>query len=225
MIPPSERIETFTDRFPLVGPIFWLVSLQFFITQLIVGMSWATHYSLTNNTISDLGNTACGIYDGRYVCSPLHALMNASFIVLGSTMIIGSLLIYYEFRKSAGSAIGFGAMGLSGLGTILVGIFAENTISSLHEFGAALPFVVGNLALIILGLSLDLPRLFRWYTLVSGVVSLAAFGLFISHNYAGIGLGGMERLTAHPQTIWLILFGVYMSRRHYRQIMAKQRRR
>jgi hypothetical membrane protein len=213
----SKKIETFTDRYPLVGPVFWITSLQFFIVQVIVRMAWATPYSLTQNTISDLGNTACGVYAGRYVCSLLHAWMNTSFIVLGITMMLGSILIYHEFRKTAASAVGFGFMALAGLGTLLVGLFAENTIASLHVLGAALPFVIGNLALLILGLALDLPRAFRYYTLISGVVSLAAFVLFITHHYVGLGIGGMERLAAHPQTIWLIAFGIYMSRSRFRE--------
>lgn len=212
----SKRIETFTNRYPLVGPAFWIASIQFFITQMVVAMSWATNYSLTNNTISDLGNSVCGAYWGRYVCSPLHHWMNASFIVLGITMVFGSILIYHEFKKSLGSAVGFGFMALGGAGTLLVGLFPENTISALHETGAALPFVIGNLALLVLGFSLDIPKTFRFYTLLSGFVSLAAFLLFITHNYMGIGIGGMERLTAHPQTIWLIIFGIYISSNRFR---------
>lgn len=214
----SKRIEIFTDRYPLVGPIFWMVSLQFFVAQLIIGANWPTHYSLTTNTISDLGNTACGIYGGRYVCSPLHAWMNASFIVLGLTMIIGSTLIYHEFVRSRRSAVGFIFMALAGLGTALVGIFAENTIASLHEFGAALPFLVGNVALLVLGMALQMPRLLRYYTYFSGVVALSAFALFAMHQYLGLGLGGMERIVAYPQTFWLIIFGVYMTQNHYQRL-------
>lgn len=212
----SKKIQTFNDRYPLVGPAFWIASIQYFITMTIVGMNWATHYSVFKNTISDLGNTACGIYGGRYVCSPLHAWMNASFIVLGITMIIGSTLIYQEFRKTTASWIGFSFMALAGMGTLLVGIFAENTISSLHIAGAALPFVIGNIALLVLGLSLDMPRPLRIYTILSGVVSLIAFVLFITHTYLGIGIGGMERLTAHLQTIWLVVFGIYLSGNRFR---------
>lgn len=222
MLITSKRIATFTDRYPLVGPIFWMVSVQFFITQFIVAHNWATRYSLRNNTISDLGNTACGVYSGRYVCSPLHAWMNASFIVLGCTMVIGSVLIYHEFRHSRDTAIGFGFMALAGLGTVLVGIFAENTNASLHELGAALPFVVGNLALLVLGLALGLGPRFRIYTMLSGIIALIAFALFGAHMYLGFGEGGMERVVAYPQTIWLTMFGLYMSRNHYRSLKRRR---
>lgn len=221
----SKKIETFTDRYPLVGPAFWIASIQFFITQLIVAMAWATHYSTLQNTISDLGNTACGAYSDRYACSPLHTWMNASFITLGITMAIGSVLIYHEFKKTWGSAIGFGFMALAGIGTVLVGLFPENTVSFVHVSGAFLIFFIGNLALLILGLSLDISRPFRIYTLLSGVISLGASLLFVTHSYLGIGIGGMERLAAHPQTIWLTVFGIYMSRNHFRAVSQMKHRK
>jgi hypothetical membrane protein len=214
---PAKKIETFNDKYPLIGPSFWIASIQFFIVMFLVGLAWPTHYNIFNNTISDLGNTACGIYSGRYVCSPAHAWMNASFIILGATMVAGSLLIYQEFKESIGSAIAFTAMAIGGFGTILVGIFAENTISSLHAVAAALPFVAGNIALILLAFFLDIPKSLRIYTYLSGIISLAAILLFATHNYLGLGVGGMERLAVNPQTVWLIVFGIYMSRNHFRE--------
>lgn len=213
----TNKLQTFQDHYPLIGPVFWIVSLQYFITMTIVGMFWPTHYSIFTNTISDLGNTACGVYDGRYVCSPLHGWMNASFIVLGATMVAGSGLIYQEFKKTAYSKLGFNLMAAAGIGTILVGIFAENTIASLHEIGAALPFVLGNVSLLVLGFALELPRWLKIYTIATGLISLIAFSLFATHNYLGIGIGGMERLAAHPQTIWLIIFGIYISQNHFKE--------
>lgn len=216
MLRGSRRIRTFTVRYPLAGPLFWFASLQFFLVQLIVARAWPIPYSLANNTISDLGNTVCGQYGQMYICSPQHNWMNISFILLGLTMVAGSTFIYHEFRPSVGTAWAFGLMALAGVGTVLVGAFPENTVVPLHILGAGLPFLLGNIALIIFGLVLDTPRLFKLYTLLSGVVSLTALGLFLSHHYLWLGIGGMERLTAHPQTIWLILFGIYMIRNHYR---------
>jgi hypothetical membrane protein len=206
-----HKIQRFHQRHPRVGPVFYIASIQFFITQLVVALFWPVHYSLSNNTISDLGNSVCGIYSSRYVCSPAYSWMNASFMILGITMIGGSALLYHQFRKSAGTAVGFSLIGAAGFGTLLVGLFPENTIGFLHSLGAFLPFFLGNIALIVLGLSLELKPAFRVYTIISGVVSLIAFALFISHQYFYLGVGGMERFTAHPQTIWLIIFGIYLS--------------
>jgi hypothetical membrane protein len=211
---PSRTIKTFTDRFPLVGPIIWILCIQYFVIQIVAAAAWTTHYSLSQNAISDLGNTACGLYGMRYVCSPLHSVMNASFIGLGCTMAVGALLIYQEFKEKVGTLVGFSFMAIAGLGAILVGLFPENTIGLVHSSGAALVFVLGNLGMIILSLSLVIPRWLRVYTFLSGVISLVALGLYLWQDYLGIGLGGMERLVAYPQTVWLIVFGIYISRSH-----------
>ncbi len=211
---PRRLIKTFNDKYPFLGPLIWMLSVQYFIIQVIVAQAWKTTYSLSLNTISDLGNTACGAASSRAVCSPLHALMNASFITLGITMALGAGLIYQEFRENNGSFTGFGFMGLAGLGTLMVGLFPENTISILHSVGAALPFLIGNVGLVILSLALDVPKPLKAYTFLSGVASLIALAFFYSHSYLGLGIGGLERVVAYPQTVWLIIFGMYMSRSH-----------
>jgi hypothetical membrane protein len=210
-----KTIQTFTDRYPLIGPIIWVLSVQYFGIQIIAGLAYKTTYSLRFNTISDLGNSACGAYSGRYVCSPQHDLMNASFIVLGLTMAAGSLLIYQGFKRTKATLIGFSFMALAGCGTVLVGLFPENTISILHVLGASLPFLLGNLGLIILSASLDIPKLLRFYTFLSGAIALCALGFFYSGHYVGIGIGGTERFVAYPQTLWLIVFGLYISSAHF----------
>lgn len=143
--------------------------------------------------------------------------MNVSFVALGLSMSLGSFLMHRQYSKSIAGAVGFGCMCLAGLGTILVGTFPENTISTLHIVGAALPFLVGNLSLVILGFALQMPRVLRYYTIISGFVALAALLLFLTHNYLGLGIGGMERITAYPQTIWLIVLGVYSIRYYFKQ--------
>ena len=193
------------------APILWILSVQYFVVQIIVANSWTTPFSVQNNPISDLGNTVCGEYSGRYVCSPMHDLMNISFVVLGLTMIWGSLLFARQYMKEPWVKFGLYLLALSGLGTILVGLYPENTIASLHVIGATLPFLLGNIALIILGLKLDIPKALRVYTIASGSLALFALALFLSGSYLGLGHGGMERLVAYPQTIWMIVYGIYLS--------------
>ncbi|HVA11531.1 MAG TPA: DUF998 domain-containing protein [Candidatus Dormibacteraeota bacterium] len=207
-------IKTFTDRYPLIGPAIWILSVQYFIIQIITALAFRTTYSLRFNTISDLGNSACGNYSSRYVCSPQHNLMNASFILLGLTMASGSLLIYQGFKRDRVTLMGFGLMAIAGFGTLIVGLFPENTISFLHIFGASLPFLLGNAGLVILSISLNIPRLLRYYTFLTGVIALIALVFFYTGHYLSLGLGGMERLVAYPQTFWLIVFGVYISSNH-----------
>lgn len=212
-----HSIKTFSDRYPLLGPLIWVLSVQYFLIQWIVARAWlVTPYSWRMNTISDLGNTVCGTNGARYICSPLHVLMNVSLITLGLLMATGSGLIYNEFVRNRASLSGFCLMSIAGIGTVLVGVFPENTIPLLHIVGAGLTFVLGNLSLIILGFALfKTAPLMRLYSLMSGSIPLLALIFFVRHQYVGIGIGGMERIIAYPQTIWLIFFGLYMSGNHY----------
>lgn len=210
-----RRLLAFQNHYPLIGPTFWILSVQYFITQWLVAQAWQPPYSWRFKTISDLGNTVCGMYADRFVCSPYAAWMNASFIVLGAAMIAGAGLIYQEFRQTRLSAVGFSAMAIAGAGTIMVGLFPENQPGPWHELGASLPFVIGNIGLVILGFALPLGRKIKWYTLLSGVIALIALALFAIQLYGNLGIGGLERVLAYPQTVWLIVFGIYMTRNRY----------
>ena len=138
-------------------------------------------------------------------------------------MIIGSVLIFQEFIENRpGAIVGFSFMALAGFGTILVGLFPENTVHILHEFGALLPFLIGNIGMIVLALSLDIPKWLRRYTALSGAISLIALARFLMEGYLGLGIGGMERIVAYPQTIWLIVFGIYMSANRYSKLKGRK---
>jgi hypothetical membrane protein len=194
------------------GAALWVASIQYYIVQVVAALAWTgAGFSWRRNTISDLANTQCGLHGGRAVCSPLHPLMNLSFIVLGITMIEGALLLA---RRGAGNRLaraGFLCMAIAGVGTILVGIFTENDAGTLHGYGAALPFVFGNAGMIIIGASLrHAPRWLRLYTIYSGAVGLGALMLYVAHAYGVFGLGGMERIVAYPQSIWMIVYGAYL---------------
>lgn len=104
-------------------------------------------------------------------------------------------------------------MGIGGLGTILVGLFPLGGNGFMHGFGAFLPFVIGNLSMIVFAHQLEMPKWLKTYSLFAGYVSVAAAMLFANENYLWLGAGGIERITAHLQTIWLIAFGLY----HLRQ--------
>ncbi len=134
--------------------------------------------------------------------------MNLSFVVLGITMISGALIFAKRLNVNYYAKFGFWCMAAAGFGTILVGVFPESTIDAVHSIGASLPFVFGNLGMILIGCCMDrLPKVLRLFTILSGVLGLLALVLFIFDIYLGLGIGGMERVVAYPQTIWMIVFG------------------
>lgn len=200
-------------HYPKLGPILYVTSIQYFAVQFFVALQWRPPYNLSRDTISDLGNTACGTWNGRYVCSPFHNLMNASFVVLGITMTLGSMLVSRYFANGRASKAGFAAMAISGVGVIMVGFFPENSVSALHGLGAAIPFVLGNASLIILALSLKVPALLRLYFFLSGVMALLGLVAYASSYDLGLGEGGIERVVAYPQTVCLIVIGFFFAAR------------
>src|ERR1022692_4717307 len=193
--------------YPKLGPVLYVAGLQYFAVQLLTALRWSPAYSISRDTISDLGNTACGTWNGRYVCSPLHDLMNGSFIVLGVTMMLGSVLTFHYFAKGRVAAAAFTAMAASGLGVVMVGFFPENSVPALHGLGTAIPFVLGNIALAVLALTLEIPVLLRVYSFLSGVIALLGLAAYASSHYLGLGEGGIERAVAYPQTVCLAVIG------------------
>lgn len=203
-----QRFASFAARHQAVGPLVWVFSIQYFVVQIVVASAWKQPpYSWRLNAISDLGATGCGTFDGRSMCSPWHALMNASLIVLGLSMAVGSALTHQQLRSSR---VGLWMMAAAGTGVILVGLVPLDTVYWLHIAGADLALLLGNLALITLGCVLRLGRWFRWYSITSGAVALIALCLFLTHHRFFLELGGMERAAAYPQTIWLVVSGLYL---------------
>jgi hypothetical membrane protein len=51
---------------------------------------------------------------------------------------------------------------------------------------------------------------FRYISVILGIVGLVALVLFLTGQYAGIGLGGMERMIVYPVLFWEAGFGGYL---------------
>ena len=207
-MPSSNRAATRT------GAIAWLLAIQFFVTQVVVATAWPRPFSLRFDYISDLGNTVCGMYPAgstHLVCSPWHLAMNLSFMVLGVTMVIGAWLTREAFPPGWVRTLARVLFALAGLGVLVVGIYPENTDNARHVLGAGFNFVAGNIAMIVFGLALAQrpaePRALMIFSLVSGTLGFVATLLFVSGQYLGIGLGGMERVAAYPMTVWQIVAG------------------
>jgi hypothetical membrane protein len=197
-----------------VGALCWLSSAQFFIAQVWVALAWTTPFSVIQNFISDLGNTRCGVFSSEtnlYVCSPRHALMNASFVVLGLTILAGGVLTHELRRPGIARQLARTFMVLAGVGGVLVGCFPENENLLLHSLGALAYFLFANLGLVMLGWSASgsVSRI-KAVTLALGVIGIAATVLFFSGHYLGLGIGGTERLLVYPLPFALTLSGGLM---------------
>ena len=224
------RIRFFTDRYDWLGPFTVLLSSWYFAVQVLVAWVFRPQYSFISNAISDLGSTACQPPSSG-ICSPLWVVMDISIAILGLAMFFGSMLIFTEFsfskhrRERAAAIAGFWCMALGGLGAVLVGVVPENiNWLHLHTVGTAAVIAFGQLAILILGLVLrEIPDWLREFMLVTSLlVLLAGISIAGKHQF-GFGGGALERLAQYPESVWLILFGFYISRDHYRKEVIEPR--
>jgi hypothetical membrane protein len=202
--------------------VSWTLSVVFFINQAIVQAGTTRPYSLTGNLISDLGITACGPFsNGGYhvdVCSPLHGLMDGTFVAVGVLQVIGAIATRRAWPLPRAYP-GLILLVLAGVGLALVGLAPENVNLSLHSNAATLGIDFLNIALIILGVALLRPN--PWLGAISllagisGVVGAIIFG----ESLAGVPIGTAERLAVYPSIAMVVVLGVYllsMSLRHAR---------
>ncbi|UUS34460.1 MULTISPECIES: DUF998 domain-containing protein [Streptomyces] len=197
-----------------IGYAAWIAGVvQFFVIHVVVESAWARPYSWARNNISDLGNAHCALQaepEPRYVCSPEHALMNASFVTLGVLLVIGAVLTSGLWRRGVVGAVARCLLAGAGAGFVLAGLAPADIDENQHLLGALLIMGTGNIGLVVAGSGLadDVPRALRRVTGLLGVVALAAFGLFLSHRYLGLGMGGMERVAALPILLWSLAVAV-----------------
>jgi hypothetical membrane protein len=213
---PSLRKKRATEHAIRLGAAVWISSVQFFVAQAVVQSAWTTRFSLSENFISDLGNTVCGDYppgSGSYVCSPWHAWMNLSFVLLGVQILAGALLARNAFARGGLRAASIWLLAIAGIGAALVGFYPENVENAIHRFGAGANFVCGNLAICLLGIAVARARGgagVALFSIASGLAGLAATYLLVTDVYLGLGVGGMERVAAYALPIWMIAIGVVL---------------
>jgi hypothetical membrane protein len=200
------------------GAVAWIVgTVQFVIAELVAQSAWRTPYSWATNAISDLGAVHCGSTGAanppaRYVCSPLHAVLNTSAITLGILLISGTILTSPAWGPGAASRISRTLLVAAGAGMILAGLKPEDVSLNLHVLGAFLIFAAGSTALVLAGLTRresPLGRL-RVLTLPLSITAVTATWLMFSHHTPVLGYGGMERAALYLLLCWTVITGAHL---------------
>ncbi|MFJ9733480.1 DUF998 domain-containing protein [Streptomyces sp. NPDC101171] len=193
---------------------------QFFVVHWIAESAWARPYSWAGNNISDLGNAHCALQadpEPRYICSPEHSLMNVSFAALGVLIIVGAALTSAAlWRRGRAPVVARLLLAGAGVGFGLAGLAPADVHENQHVLGALFIMAAGNIGLIVAGFGMagHMPPAVRWGTSLLGVTAITAFGLFLSHHYLGLGMGGMERVAVLPLLFWALAVGVHGVIRH-----------
>jgi hypothetical membrane protein len=192
----------------VVGAALWASSIVYFVAQVIAQLAATRPYSPVRNLISDLGRTACG----PDVCSPLHALVDTTFVVVGAFHLLGALAIYPALPRGRLRTAGTALVVLAGSGLIVAGLAPEDENPGAHATGAILGLISLNLAMIVLGRCLRPGR--RWLgttTLWAGILGLG--GLFLLIVGAGeVPAGVAERLADYPGAAMIVVLGAYLLR-------------
>lgn len=195
-----------------VGAILWIACLQYFLAEALAIQGWPGAYSLADRYISDLGAVSCAV-----LCSPRHALMNASFVLQGFLIAGGALLARPLFPRGKAWAAAMTLIVCAGLGVLVVGLAPEDARPGLHYAGAAANLVASNAGMAIMGAAMlawrPAARGMGLIALAAGILGLVAIAWLTAHVDLGLGVGGVERLGAYPFPLWLAGMGVLLLRR------------
>lgn len=176
----------------------------FGVVQFIIGLHLAEFlypmYSASENYISDLGATC---RDTCIVQQPSASIFNTSVSLMGILILLGSYFIRREFNSYLIPVL----LGITGVGATGVGLFPE-TSGAIHELVSLIAFIFGGASAIATCKILKAP--FTYFSVLLGVMSLTALGLFMSEIYLGLGVGGMERMIVYPVLLWAAGFGGYL---------------
>ncbi|WP_224093733.1 hypothetical protein [Arthrobacter sp. StoSoilB13] len=227
-----------------IGGWAQLSVVQYFVAEAAVIEAWAgpEPYSRATGFISDLGAVSCGVYEDRAVCSPLHGLMNASFVVQGLALILGAVFLTagllcvaarpgvhaQRFHTATADkeprtrvlakpwimAVAIRILtGVSGAGTVIVGLVPEDVGSPWHFAGALMFFIGGGFALLLLGILWFRQTPMSWFIAACGSLCI---GALIVGGITGMDVpqpGALERLMGYPVTIGLAAAGLVIAQR------------
>lgn len=199
----------------VIGAWCWLLTVLYFAVQPVVAAAWPFPYSITQNTISDLGVTTCGPspqLGGGVVpaCSPRHALMNVTFVLVGVLTAVGGVLVGRFWPPRRLRTIGVAFVVVAGIGGVLVGLAPADTALEVHAVGALLQ-VPGAIAPLLLGLvcwSVD--RVPAVLGVVCGVVGTVSSLVYFARLPIGLIPGITERLAFDPLTVWTVIVGLHL---------------
>jgi|GEM_PF-881006 len=204
-------------RWLMRGVTCLLLLSIFFIGQAIAQFSVTAPYSPRDQSISALGITACEDFKEPqtqqlfYVCSPLHFVLDGTFIISGlltmlaTTLVIRPLWPGKKLRSAGISLIFFG-----GIEEVVAGFSPLNLNLFLHSLSGGLAIAALNIGMLLLGFAAvrKLP-LQGWHALTLGMIGMVGLIMSGTPPYAWLGYGGWERVAGYAFPLWGISIGIY----------------
>lgn len=184
----------------LVAGFAWTLVFGYLLAELVTATAWKSAYSFRHDTISDLGITTCT----PQACSPLHLLMNATFVALGLVTMAGALVFrHYIPRGPRQWSIVVLAV-IIGLSTAATGLFPSDNGIVVHALAVMPAFVSRHIVLILLAIWLwkhrRLVALWSAFCASAGLVGAVLMAI-------GLQVGITERLVLYPLPTWMAVTG------------------
>lgn len=152
-------------------------------------------YSVADNYISDLG------------VGPSALIFNSSVFLFGLMAVTAAYLMWRGVGEGIGAKIVASLLLIAGIGAMGFGIFTESA-GAIHSVVSAIAFLFGALSAIA-SFKLEKTPL-NIISVIMGLIALIAMVLFITGNFLGLGVGGMERMIAYPILLWSVGFGGHL---------------
>ncbi len=168
---------------------------------LILAEIYYPGYNVSTNAVSDLGANCtpspCQIYQ------PTSTIFNSSVILLGLFVLVGAFFLQRAFHWKPATVM----VGIAGIGAMGVGLFPETT-GVWHGLFSLIVFLFAGLSAVVTARFQKRPM--SYFSIILGLLTLAALVLYVGGNYFGLGPGGMERIVVYPVLVATIAFGGHL---------------
>lgn len=183
------------------GALLLVNAVQHLVVEAWSARAWPG-YSYARDFVSELGDA-----------SPLHAAMNASFVVNGMLLLAAMLLLtrLVDRRQRLLTTLAAAyAVGMAGVAAVQRSpeSVADGTYA-IHMVGAALALGAGNLIAVVVGVESRRIGAPAWYRTVSialgiaGLVGLVGIGVLSGEHPAPV----LERLSVYAINAWWLITG------------------
>ncbi len=187
---PSGREAKFAGAALFVGIV------QFALAMLLAEFLYPG-YSVSGNAISDLGATCSN--GACQILQPTSTIFNLSIIIAGVLVLVSG----FYLRRAVRAKIFVACVLIAGAAMIGVGVFPE-TFGVVHGIVSLITFLFISFAAIT-AYKIERAPL-SYFSVLLGIFSLVATGLFTGGVYLGLGEGGMERMIVYPVLLWSVAF-------------------
>lgn len=181
--------------------VAWTLVFAYILAEIATAYAWKVPYSFRHDTISDLGVTACT----PNMCSPLHLLMNSTFVALGLLTIIGAVLfrgyVPHGYRQWWIVSLAI----LIGMSTAATGFVPSNNGIVVHLLAVLPGFISRHIVLILLAIWLwNQRRLVAVWSATCALTGLVG-GVLLMGSAVQIGIS--ERLVLYPLPAFMAVTG------------------